>query len=513
MRSRTKEGIKNIQISFVIRGISLLFVFLSRGLFIKELGVNIVGLSSALLDILGFLNLAELGLTSAISGTLYKPLYENNKRKICDIISIFGYLYRFIGVVILIIGVIISFFLPYFFRKSGVDILYVYCGYYTFLFSSLIGYFISYRQTLLSADQKEYVVIGYMNFSLILKTIFQMGMLKWTSGGYITWLILELVFNLAYALWINEVINKTYPWLVTSFNRGKLVRKEYNDLFHTIKQVIPHNIGAFVLNQTQNIIIYAFTSLSLVTLYTNYTLLLIKTVSFLNLGLRGLTAGLGNLVAEGNKEKIISVFFQFNSFFFVIGGIMLITFSIQTESFITLWLGQEFILDKCTFVLLLYIMYVGVIRLPINYFIGAYVLYKDVWAPIAEASLNLFFSLILGYYWGIPGVVSGSVISLTIIVVLWKPFFLFKTGFGTSVYKYWLKVLVYILTLASVGVLAFYTIDKYWHIKNGNWGEFVFNTIMISLSIGGTYMLILFIIDRWFRSFIKRLISLTFKTK
>lgn len=59
--------------------------------FLKSLGSNFLGLVGTLQNILGLMNLAELGLGAAISFALYKPLQENRKNAISDIISLFGF--------------------------------------------------------------------------------------------------------------------------------------------------------------------------------------------------------------------------------------------------------------------------------------------------------------------------------------------------------------------------------------------------------------------------------------
>lgn len=508
--SRVEQSVKNFKVSSFALGISIILNFISRSVFIKNLGTDVVGLSSTLLNILGFLNLAELGLTSAIAGTLYAPLYNKDKEEIKDIISIFGFLYRIIGFTILSIGVIVSFFLPYFFSNTGLPNSYIFAGYYIFLCANLVGYFISYKQTLLVADQREYIVTSYTYGAQVLKFVSQIVVLKYFEYGYIAWLGVELFWGVIYGFAINRIVNKKYPWLITSYKRGKEVYRNYRQLFVTIKQVIPHNIGAFVLNQTSNILIYAFSSLTYVTIYTNYTMILVRCVNVLNICLRGVTASIGNLIAEGEKNKIISVFYQFNVFFCLIGGTVCITCYYQTESFINLWLGAGFLLDKWIFVCMLYVMYVGIIRLPVNYYIGGFVLYKDVWAPIAEAVINLTVAITLGSVFGIGGVVLGTVVSLTLIIVLWKPFFLFKHGFRLSVLDYWRKMVIYLLILVPVSVIPYFLFQYNFMLDNNNVTGFLLNTIFIFVLVFSMYAFLLWILDKNLQMILKRMFTIVF---
>lgn len=322
--SRTRNSVRNARVSIAFMLLTLLLTFFSRRIFIESLGVDLVGLTSTLQNILGFLNLAELGIVSAIATALYKPLYENDREKINDIISIFGYLYRLIGLVILFGGCLVALFLPLLFRDSGVELWEVYVGYFVYLFVAMIGYFISYRQTLLDADQKQYVIVAWTNIANIGKLVLQIIVLKFFKGGYWEWVLIELIFGIIYGFWINHKVKVFYPWLDTSYVKGKQVKRAYKDLFVTIKNVIPHKLGSFVLNQTSSFFIYAFTSLSMVTIYTNYTMILNKAVMVITIAFNGIGGSIGNLVAEGNFDRIKRVFWELQYIFFALGSVLVI---------------------------------------------------------------------------------------------------------------------------------------------------------------------------------------------
>ena len=156
--SRIKKTLLNARVNLIFYFLTLILSFFSRKIFLDCLGADFLGLTGSLGSLLGFLNLAELGIGSAIGYVLYKPIFEQNHQKINEIISVFGYLYRWVGIVLLILGCLLSLFFPWIYSdvKFGYGI--IYFTYFSFLFSSLIGYFINYRQTLLGADQRNYVV-------------------------------------------------------------------------------------------------------------------------------------------------------------------------------------------------------------------------------------------------------------------------------------------------------------------------------------------------------------------
>ena len=159
--SRVKKTLLNARVNLIFYFLTLALSFFSRKIFLDILGVDFVGLTGTLQNLLSFLNIVELGVGTAVGYVLYKPLFEQNQKKINEIISVFGYMYRWVGRIILVAGIILSLFLPLIYPDTRFDLSIIYLIFYAFLASSLIGYFINYRQTLLSADQKNYVVTAY----------------------------------------------------------------------------------------------------------------------------------------------------------------------------------------------------------------------------------------------------------------------------------------------------------------------------------------------------------------
>ena len=76
--SRTSKSIKNSLVALAFYFINLVLQFFSRKVFLDYLGAEILGLNTTATNLLQFLNLAELGIGSAIACTLYKPLLEKD---------------------------------------------------------------------------------------------------------------------------------------------------------------------------------------------------------------------------------------------------------------------------------------------------------------------------------------------------------------------------------------------------------------------------------------------------
>ena len=435
--SRLKKSFLNARVNLIFYFITLVLAFFSRKIFLDSLGADFVGLTGTLQNLLGFLNLAEMGIGAAIGFVLYRPLFEQNREKINEIISVLGYMYRWVGTVILSVGVILSLFLPLIFSDTEFSLGIIYFVYYSFLTSSLIGYFINYRQTLLGADQRNYVVTAYYQTANICKIIIQMILASHT-GNYYLWALIELTFGVIYSVILNYKINQVYPWLKSNIRSGKALLREYPDLITHTKQLFVHKIGAVVYQKVSPFLVYAFASLEIVACYGNYILVVSKLDGLANNLLNSTSAGVGNLIAEGNKDKVLRVYWELMAIRFFIAGVFIFSLYHLLPPFIVLWLGDQYLLSSKVLVLILITYFLGLVRGTTEQFVFGFGLFSDIWAPFVEAIILITVALIGGSVWGFEGVLLGGIVSTIIIIYIWKPYFLFSRGFHLPIWRYWM---------------------------------------------------------------------------
>ncbi len=503
--SRVKKSLLNARVNLIFYFLNLALSFFSRKIFLDTLGADFMGLTGTLLNLLGFLNLAELGIGSAIGYVLYKPLYEDNKNQINEIISVFGYIYRWIGFIILGTGSLLACFLPFIFSNISFHLSIIYFAYFSYLTTSLIGYFANYKQTLLGADQKNYIVTAYFQSAVLVKTIIQMALTYYT-GNYYLWISMELLLGVAYTIILNWRIRKAYPWLKSESKQGKILFKKYPEIIKYTKQLFIHKIACFAQYQTTPFLIYAFVSLKTVAYYSNYTLIIDKITQLINNLLSSTSAGVGNLIAEGNAKHIQTVFWELLSFRFLIAGTISFCLYQLTEGFISLWLGTEYIMPRYILLLIILNSFIGYTRGATDQFLQGYGLFYDVWAPIAEVLINLTVAIIAGYIWGLPGILMGNISSLFLIVVVWKPYFLYNKGFKLSVLHYWIRYLKYIILIILPAFASIYL----WPIQKFTPQVSYYNWIAYAAISCSTYFLfafaLFFIFTNSMHSFIKRLL-------
>ena len=479
--SRTKRTIQNSKVSLILFVIQIFVGFYSRKVFLDYLGDEILGLNTTLGNILSFLNLAELGIGVAMATSLYKPIHDKDQDAIIDILTVQGILYRRIALLLCGLSIPVLIALPFIFPSTECSLLYIYTSYIVFLSGSLFSYLWNYRQVLIQADQKNYKIDTWNNLVRFSKIFLQIILLKFTPLGIWGWIGAEFIGNVIRVFVINYVLKKEYPWLRQSKESVKSLLQRHQILLKKTKQLFVHKIGSFVLTQTSPLVIYAYVSLTMVTYYGNYMILIGYCTTLLKTISTGMGASIGNLVADNNKQHTMAVFWELFTFRIWSAGIACFGLYISVGPFISLWIGSKYLLGESTLILLIITMFISISRSVIDSFREAYQLFGDIGAPIIEACLNLGGSIIFGYLWGLNGVLLGVNLSLVIIVLLWKPYYLFRYGIKSSVIPYFFQYALHLAVLLMGAFIAKFAINQINYEKDN---LFVIGlTIILGLSI------------------------------
>lgn len=451
--SRVKKSLLNARMNLICYMASLFVSFFTRKVLLDKLGADFIGLTGTVGSLLGFLNLAELGVGTAIGYVLYKPLFDGDRSKICEIISVFGYIYRWIGLAILGAGVVLSLFLPVIFADTPFSLGIIYLGFYCCLASSLLGYFVNYRQTLLSADQRNYVVTGLFQTTATIKTVLQMVLAIYVRS-FVIYFLIELLFGIVNSILLSHQIRKTYPWLESDVRLGKEIFRKYPEIGRYLKQLFIHKIGGFVQFEISPMLIYMYVSLPVVALYGNYTLVTGKIQGLISGILDSTAAGVGNLISEGNRDKIYSTFKELFALRFLVVGFLTNCVFFLSSPFISVWLGEEYVLSHTVVFLVTANFFLLTVRSSCDQFIYGYGLFSDIWAPAAESAIFVLSAMVGGSAYGLSGVLCAPLISQVLIIYIWKPYFLFSKGFRRPCWQFGLLFMQHLLPVIAAGFAA-----------------------------------------------------------
>ena len=258
------------------------------------------------------------------------------------------------------------------------------------------------------------------------------------------------------------------------------------------------------MTQTSPIIIYAYTTLTVVALYGNYMLIIMGIQTLMTAMFNSMNAGIGNLVAGGDRKRILLVFEELFSVRFLFTCTMCFGVFMLAPSFVTLWIGSEYVMDTLTLLLMTAILFIQLSRTTVDAYINAYGLFGDIWAPVVEASINVGLSILLGYFFGLHGILLGVLISLFLVIFCWKPWLLFRKGLKQPVFSY-IYMYVKHLLVAIISSFFFYYISKCLPFNpKGGIFSFFFYGLFIIISFILSLALILYYTEQGMRSFVRR---------
>lgn len=452
---RLANTLENARWTLLFNMVLLVVNFVSRRVFIESLGNDFLGLSASVTSFVGFLSLAELGVTTALIQALYKPIADRDRAKIEEIASVLAFLFRWVGVLIGVAGVILAFFLPSIFSDEGVSLGQIYGAFFVVLISTMLSYLVNYKQVVLLAAQRNYIVTKITNSVLVIKYLLQIGLLYLLGLGWEAWLIVELLSSGLYAWWLESKIRREFPQLRSSYGFGRRSLRKNGAILRNARNIFGQNIAGRVLISSDNIVVLNIMGAAQVTFFTNYTMLMQRITSILVGTLSATSSGVGHLVASGSWWKIDLVYRQLLALYFWLGSLVGFGFFCCVNPLINVWLEDvaHEIFSPWVVGLLSANLFIGIAARPWEYFLGAYGLFRDVWAAWLQMFINLGLSIWLTIEYGIVGVVVGTTISTALYNFVWRSYYLSSCGFKTTPWRSWWIVARYLVVIAlSCGV-------------------------------------------------------------
>lgn len=447
--SRTLNSIKNIKFTLIGQLLSILLSFISRTVFIYYLSAEYLGLNGLFTNIISLLSLAELGVGSAITFSIYKPLANNDIPKIRVLMRLFKKAYIFIGIFMLVAGVLFTPFLGFFIKElpqiENLELIYI-----LFLITSSLTYFFSYKRALIIADQKKYIDSVYHYAFLIIVNIVQIIVLI-TLGNYILFLLVKLFFTLLENYLISLKATKLYPFLKQKCD-DNIDSEEKITIVNNIKALMLHRIGSIIVTGTDNLLISKFVGIVSVGLYSNYLLIIGTLNTFYSLIFQSMTASIGNLGAIESKQRTKLTFEAIDFFAFWLYAFSSIALFNLFNPFIKLWIGESYVFNnKIVFVIAINFFIQGLRKSVLTFRDALGLFWYDRYKPIFESTFNLIFSIYLAIEYGIIGVLLGTTFS-TILTASWiEPYVLYKYGFSSKFNEYLKRFVSRVLMLMIIG--------------------------------------------------------------
>lgn len=450
--SRTFNAIRNMVFGIILKLFQTVVPFLMRTVMIYFLGIEYLGLNGLFVSVLQILNLAELGISQAMTFSMYQPIAEKDEKKICGLLHLYRRYYFYIGLIVLIIGMILFPFLPHLISGDVPSDINIYVLYVIYLATTVCSYWMfTYRSSLLEAHQRNDVISKIQLTTNVVQFIIQFVVLIiWRN--YYLYIVAQLVTQIIYQFLLNYVVKKTYPEYEPN---GEIAKEDQAVITQKVKDLATSKFGAVILNSGDTVVISAFLGLTVLAVYQNYFYIITSVIGFISPMLYGTIAGIGNTIVTESREKIYS---DFTDFTFMLSWVVCVCtccFFNLFQPFMELWVGKELLLSFSMVIFLCIYFYLYEFNQLFNLYKDAAGLWhKDRFRPLITSLANLTLNIILVQFMGLYGVILSTVISMLAIGMPWLLHNLFDLLFERSVKNYLKKLFVYLaITIASCGMI------------------------------------------------------------
>ena len=488
-RSRIATSQSNFIFSLINNFVITILGFVTRTIFVHTLGADYLGLNGLFTNVLSLLSLAELGIGSAITFSLYKPIAENDSEKIKSLMRLYEKSYKIIGTFILCIGLAITPVLKFIVNlDQGIEINY-YIIYLMFLFNTVVSYwFFAYRSVILYANQEAYVITKVETVFNLIRNLLQFLILILFKNYYL-YLALPIISGIIKNIIVSFLAGRHYP-IINEKEFKPLRKDEKKSIFQNIFALSLFKISSVVYGATDNIIISTWLGTRIVGIISNYTMIIQLVSTYVNMLFQSMYASVGNLNATETVEYKYSIFKRLqllNYWVYTYAAICLGSF---LNPCIKVWLGDIYCVNNSTVILLALVFFVPGLNNIINIYKDACGLFKEVqFRALATAIVNLVVSIILVNCIGIDGVYWGTIIAYLLTIYVVDPRVVYKKVFYKKSSAYYIDllkkiILFFLLFLPCRLLVSLFNIS--------NWGFLIWGFVVISVSINA----ILYIIYR-----------------
>lgn len=429
-----KQSLLNVFISvFGKVGILLVSLFYTRFL-IQEISNDANGLNNLFKSILGVLAVAELGVGTAISFSMYKPIVDNDIKKVGALYNLFKKVYLIVSAVILVAGLIVLPFIPKLAKDNTLDTN-IYLSFFIYLLSVCLTYFYSAKTSLINAYKKNYVTSFFNAIALIIEGAVQIVILI-TTKNFIYFMLCRFISVVIQFVLTEIFTRKTFKEILLV--KDKIDDETRKEVFKNTGAMFMHKIGNVLVNTVDSIIISSFIGVGSLGSYSNYVLIMTAMTGVLTLFFSPLTSTIGQMCVKEDKESQIKYLHFFLTFNFIIGVIFFLGYFAIIDDFVKIFFGAELELEVTVVIVIVVNYFIQFMRQACLLFRDATgTFYNDRFKPIIEGVVNIGLSILLVQFIGIHGVLIATIATNLLICHVIEPLILYKYHFKLKPFKYY----------------------------------------------------------------------------
>lgn len=443
---------RNAMVAVVTQILMGVASFIERMVFNHCFLADYLGILTLFTNVISILSVAELGLSTAIAYALYVPFAEGNVREINAITAFLKKVYRIVGTFIFVGGIACIPFLR-FFIVTSIPVEYVSAYFIIFIINTSFEYYFCYKTVLFSASQREYIstlIVNICRFGMYSAQI----VVSLFTRNFFLYAVCMFCFTIVRCILINVKANKDYEYL--DKEKIKLSSASKNKILSNVKGLFVVKIGNSISSSTNSLLISAMVGTSVLGLYSNYQMITSGLLGFVSILPNAITASLGNIGAIESKEHVADSYNYIEiSFFLVYGSVSIILFNIFNP-IVSLFFGGSRCLPISSALFMCILFYIRNIKNLFGTYKSSLGLYWfDRKRPLVTGLVDLLLSIILGFVWGLNGIILGTIIAYSIIDMLIEPMIIFHRGFKMSSRKIILKTMARMIIVILMMLMTY----------------------------------------------------------
>lgn len=442
--NRVENTKRNVIWGISYRLIAMLVPFLMRTVVIYSLGTIYLGLNSLFTSILNALNLAELGVGSAMVFMMYDPVARDDKEKICALLNFYKTAYFIIGLVVTILGFSVLPFLNYFIKGEYPSDIILHLIYIIQLLSTSFGYFfMAYKGSVVNVYQRNDVISKYSLLTDIGMYLGQIVALLGFKNFYIYTLFI-LLRTVVYNLLVSKYVDRNFQEIKA---KGRIQKTERRKIFVKIGALMGNKIASVIINSIDNIFISMFIGLQMVAIFNNYSYIVTAVTTIFTMIISGLSAIIGNYIVVETDKKTANLFYTIHFLLCFMICICCTCFLNLFQPFMTLWLGNESLLPWLSVVLFVVYFFSIRIRTAGQLFLDASGLWeKTVTQSYIVIIIDLIIDIILLKRIGVNGALISTIVCM-IFAFIYESIIIFKYCIRASIIHYYFNTFIYSIAI------------------------------------------------------------------
>lgn len=411
-KTRLQKSMINIIVNMIFSVIGLFLGLLRMRMFLEVYGSELNGIYQFILQFVGYLSIAEMGLAQLYNIKAYKFAANNDLEGLSAVYNGAKYFVRVILSIMLGMIVVIALFIQFIRPVATIPTFEIVFLFIIMCLPSLISQMLLPNYVILNSRQESYRYNFWIQLFTFIKVLLSFYYIPRIGFSTFVWVEIFLeISGFAYIKYHTDNATKDIKKITS--------RKEIVDTKNTY-DFIKIRIATVLIENTDSVVItkiFSFVALSIFSSYAYITNILLSNVSIL---FDSCLHSLGHLFASNEEysDYIVNVLKSIGRYLATYIAIMTIFFAERIVMFIAVNADVSYRIDNLSLIIVALAIFIKIYLRPFWLMVSAKGNYSKAKKMLyVEAVLNIVISILLVYKIGVFGALLGTFIAKVIIAL------------------------------------------------------------------------------------------------